>query len=383
MKKFVNRVLYHILLCAVLISSGIYASHLASENPFTPVVSSEAFDGRTHKPSIEKFPDDVLAVADFLHNNPQVMSECQAHGFGLNYIFDIESKVRGENDPFIPAVNEAGVISLIETGMHGSKIHPFIDYNDCSEYFSEENIGTLNSNGFNIISNGDGAAKIGKRPNLVTAGKLIPTKLGFLSADIESRVEIDGREVSQYIVSASQIDKFSHLGETPIVRFFDPRISQYENFDPKKLSPIYDGPSIFTEIGVISVPSDAFHRGNIRGSTPTKEQINELAPSFAAALGARGITEEKEIDKWYEMFAHFAFEVPSKGNVLFGGLLEHLKTQGHFVGINRFALIDDSYEKLAATKALLIARGAALTEIDGSIRMPNGDEIILRQYVRS
>lgn len=83
------------------------------------------------------------------------------------------------------------------------------------------------------------------------------------------------------------------------------------------------------------------------------------------------------------MFAHFMFEVPSKGNVLFGGLLEYLKIQGHFAGINRFALIDDSYEKLAAAKALLIARGATLVESDASFRMPNGDEIVLRQYVRN
>ena len=383
MKKFVNRILYRFLLCAALISSGIYASVVHSENSFNPVVSAEAFDGRTHKPSIEKFPSDVLDITDFLTKYHQIVDECWDRGFGLGYVQDIASKIRGESDLFIPAINEAGVISLIETGTGESKVHLFIDYNDCSEYFSEANIETLNSNGFNIISNGDGAAKIGKRRNLVTEGKLIPTRLSFPSAEDESAVLIDGHEVSQYRILASQIDKFSHLGETFIIRFFDPRVSQYENFSHEKLSPIYDGVSIFTEIGVISVPSDAFHRGNIRGSTPTKEQIDELAPSFAASLAAHGVTEELDIKKWYEMFAHFVFEVPSKGNVLFGGLLEYLKIQGHFAGINRFALIDDSYEKLAAAKALLIARGATLVESDASFRMPNGDEIILRQYVRN
>lgn len=383
MKKFVNRILYRFLLCAALISSGIYASVVHSDNPFNPVVSPEAFDGRTHKPSIEKFPEDVLAVADFLTQHPEIAKECRDRGFGLSYVQDIASKIRGESDLFIPAINEAGVISLIETGTGESKVHLFIDYNDCSEYFSEANIETLNSNGFNIISNGDGAAKIGKRRNLVTEGKLIPTRLSFPSAEVESMVEVDGHSVSMYTILASETEKFNHLGNTPIVRFFDPRISQYENFDPKNFSPIYDGVSIFTEIGVISVPSDAFHRGNIRGSTPTKEQIDELAPSFSASLAAHGITEELDIKKWYEMFAHFMFEVPSKGNVLFGGLLEYLKIQGHFAGINRFALIDDSYEKLAAAKALLIARGATLVESDASFRMPNGDEIVLRQYVRN
>lgn len=383
MKKFVNRILYRFLLCAALISSGIYASVVHSDNPFNPVVSPEAFDGRTHKPSIEKFPEDVLAVADFLTQHPEIVKECRDRGFGLSYVQNIALKIGGQSDLFIPTVDEAGVISLIETGAGESKVHLFIDYNDCSEYFSETNIETLNSNGFNIISNGDGAAKKnGKRINLVTTGKLVPTPIRILSTEAESMVEVDGRSVSMYTILASETEKFDHLGDRPIVRFFDPRISQYENFDPKNFSPILDGLSIFTN-GIISVPSDAFHRGNIRESTPTTGQIDELSPSFATTLAARGITEAGDIKKWYEMFAHFTFGIPSKGNVLFGGLLEYLKAQGNFEGVTRFALIDDSYEKLAAAEALLIDRGAILVESDASFRMPNGDEIILRQYVRN